>query len=478
MEIYWINLTAASHCAEGDNAAAAGRSGEVAAALASVPDRSVTAGEASLRPAAFVSHLVRQLALAAAARGGGGVGGSGGSAPAGGVCSNSGGSSSIAAPGSACGGGQHERLEGAGAAPAASFAADVMARLCRRGHAQPVAAALWALFSGSDEAPPHQNPGRPQGQQQGSMPGSSASGEAASSGAPPASAMAAAAADLIAAIKDAAALEKLLEALLRLLDGSGQPHMQPISGLAAAASSAAGGGSGNSSGGAAGNLAGVAPSGVGPPKSFGPVAAALADLILRCDIGAPVMHEFDGPVPNSNLVVHMHCAIFLAGSRRTFRVTTALHILKFCLSPTEGDRYISLLQAPVGLPGRALPARRSAAACAVAAAAGAALRHFAAGACAGGDGRRRQQRRRIRDQNAEQRQLCSSRRDCSAAGGSAASGAAVGRQGRAHQAAADAPGGFNRIDIGIPAFTVDDLQGCTGRPAEQTLAAVMMTPVN
>lgn len=195
-----------------------------------MPDRAVTVSEVSLQAASFVPHLTQQLT--AAVTGSSRSGGSGRSPVA----------AELSDAGSAAGGSGAigSASFGSASAAAAAFAADVVARLCRRGHAAAAAAALWPLL---------QQP---------------------------------AAAAVVSAIADEAARERLLEALLRQLDSSGgdtgSGHTRLVSAFSALSAFSA---QRQPAGTGTAAPAAAVPGGTGSLDSFGVAAAALAALIQR-----------------------------------------------------------------------------------------------------------------------------------------------------------------------------------------------------
>jgi hypothetical protein len=219
----------------------------------------VTAGEASLRADQFVPHLVRRLmtameAAAAAAQQqttaalpGSAAADSCRSAPyanSSAVLQSS--DNGLTSPGIADGAGaaaaDGNAAKSPAAAAAATFAADVLGRLCRRGHARLAAGALGPLLGG------------------------------------------AAANAMVAALPDGPGLERLLEALFRRLDGA---PGGPVSGChrmvstAAPSSQQPAAGDADPAAGARDTSAAVGPESAGSLDSLGAEAAALAALVQR-----------------------------------------------------------------------------------------------------------------------------------------------------------------------------------------------------
>lgn len=216
----------------------------------------MTAGEASLRAEQFVPHLIQRLVAAveaaaavgqqqaeAALPGSAAIGSCNSAGVASAVSSaalqpsGSGPTKPVAADGANVATAE-ENAAGhqAAAAAAAAFAADVLGRLCRRGHARLAAGALGPLLGG-------------------------------------------AAADAIfTELPDGPAVERLLEALFRRLDGApGGPvsgRHQLVSMATAVAPS-----SQQPAAGGPGPAAAAAPAGVGSLDSVGAEAAALAALV-------------------------------------------------------------------------------------------------------------------------------------------------------------------------------------------------------
>ena len=217
----------------------------------------MTAGEASLRAEQFVPHLIQRLVAAVEAAAAIGQQRAEAALPGSaaiGSCSSAGVASAVSSaalqpsgsgptkPVNADGATAEENAAGhqAAAAAAATFAANVLGRLCRRGHAQLAAGALGPLLGG------------------------------------------AAADTIVAALPDGPAVERLLEALFRRLDGA---PGGPVSGChqmvstAAPSSQQPAAGDADPAAGGRDTDAAVGPESVGSLDSFGAEAAALAALV-------------------------------------------------------------------------------------------------------------------------------------------------------------------------------------------------------
>lgn len=163
-------------------------SDEAAAALASVPDRAVTTNEPGLLPASFVPAVVHALVASVA-----------GLAPPPNLSAPLPDAVSVQrAP-------SHQQAE-PGHVQRAAFASNVVGRLCRRGHAALVAAALWDDLGAGPSC---------QDQQTDACASSSASG---GSEAVHGQQRSGAARAVVAGVQDRVALDRVLEALLRHLD--------------------------------------------------------------------------------------------------------------------------------------------------------------------------------------------------------------------------------------------------------------------
>lgn len=202
---------------------------EAAAALASLPDRSVVAREAALLPSSFVPHTIRRLADAiVAARSAAECvqanSTSDGSPMSGlqpavddraaeAVSSTEAAVSSTESAGNQAAGSDSsaaELLARGVCDQTVAFAGDVVGRLCRRGHAALVASSFWQLLNGSS-------------QQEAAASGNAAATESTQSIADGSGVYAAQ--KLIAAVRDRSAMDKLLEALLRCLCSARYPSI-------------------------------------------------------------------------------------------------------------------------------------------------------------------------------------------------------------------------------------------------------------